>query len=195
MFVLDSSNSIVPEDFNKVKKLVYNYTSELHSVREDNRVGIILYGNTAKVYLALEDGDLTMGNKNATLQKIREIPHLQQFTNTADGLCKMSNQTWRNDADVFHVAIVLTDGKSNYHSKDCGGNTEQVATFIHDHYSRITVLAIGVGDKIYERELSLIVSENYLVSRLDNFDQLVGMEDALKYQICFSGWCGCTAWL
>lgn len=192
VFVLDASNSISEEDLAEAKSMVHNFTEKLVTSDGDNRIGVVLIQTAATVHLHLDEfGGLTKANKNETLQKINDIQYIPyHFTNTADGLCKMSQQPWReSDASVLEVAIVLTDGKSNYRSEECGGGTEHVANFIRHNHSHILVFAVGIGDEISRDELTLIASRRQFATKLDRFEQLdsYAYEESLLYEICYTG--------
>ena len=143
VFVVDASNSITEADLGEAKNMVSNYTAKLNASIGDNRIGIILIQTTAMVYLSL-DNNLTT---KETLRRIKAIPYVpHHFTNTADALCKLSQQAWRhNDSSTLQVAIVLTDGRSSHHVSECEGDTETVANFIHEQYPHILIFAIGIG--------------------------------------------------
>ena len=97
VFVLDSSNSISQEDLEEAKYMIYNFTSKLITPKGDNRIGIILIKTTAVMYRSLGDG-LTSDNVNEILNEINQIPYEEyHLTNTADGLCKLTQQRWRNN--------------------------------------------------------------------------------------------------
>ena len=187
MFVIDASNSISEADLAEAKSMVYRFTEKLDASRGDNRIGIILIQTTAAVYLSLGDG-LTSVNKSQTLRRIQGIPYEPyHFTNTADGLCKLSQQPWRsNDPSVLQVAIVLTDGKSNHHdSEECEGDTENVANFIHKNHSHILVFAVGIGDTD-ANELASIASRHHLITQLGQYEDLDLMEGSFRYEICYT---------
>ena len=164
-----------------------DFTNTLVTSDGDNRIGIVLIRTSAVVYLELGDG-LKPENKNKTLQTIEDIPYIPyHFTNTADGLCKVSQQPWKtNESSVLDLAVVLTDGKSNHFSEECGGDVDQVADYLRNNHSNIIVFAVGIGNKISTDELSLIASGSHLVTILDNYSEMrTIVEDSLHYQICY----------
>ena len=189
VFVVDASNSITEADLVEAKDMVYSYTAKLDAPIGDNRIGIILIQTTATVYLSLDDG-LTTVDKNQTLKRIEEIPYVpHHFTNTADALCKLSQQAWRhNDSSTLQVAIVLTDGRSSYHNSECEGDTETVANFIHEQHPHILVFTIGIGEEsdINETELAQIASRPHLITRLGHYEDLRLMEGSFRYEICYT---------
>ena len=167
---------------------MYNYIAKLDAPIGDNRIGVILIKTMATVYLSLCDG-LTTVDKDQTLQRIADIPYEPyHFTNTADGLCKLSQEPWRdNDSSILQVAIVLTDGRSNHHdSQECEGDTSTVANFIHKNHSHILIFAVGIGEEINETELELIASRRHLITRLGQYEDLESMEGSFRYEICYT---------
>ena len=165
------------------KALIYNFTGKMYKT-SNNRVGVILIGTEADERKPLDE-ILTEENLNTTLEEVSNLPHLQGFTNTADGLCTLSRQEWREDGGVLKLAIVLTDGVSNRNSDNCGGsNTEEMANLIRTNISDVLVFAIGVGAQINEDELEVIASRSHLTSHVTNYEQLPSMPETLHYQIC-----------
>ena len=192
VFVLDASNSITEGHLEEAKSMVKNFTDNLVTDDGDNRIGIVLIRTAAVMHLKLDEfGGLTKENQKNVSQKINDIQYIPyHFTNTADGLCKMSQQPWRkNDSSVLEVAIVLTDGRSNYHSEECGGGTKHVADYVRNKHPHIIVFAVGIGNRISIDELSLIASRRHFATKLDSFEELQSQtyEESLLYEICYIG--------
>ena len=182
MFVIDSSISIILEDYAVAKNLIYTFTKQLDT-SVNNSIGIILIGTEAIIHQPL-GVILTMENRHDILRNVNATPHLGGFTNTADGLCKLTNQQWRNDSGVLQLAFVLTDGRSNYDTHDCGGgDTEYMADLIHSNYPQVLVFAVGVGE-VNTDELSLIASRSHLVTKFGEYVEMNSTGDTLRYQIC-----------
>ena len=182
VFLIDASNSVSENDLAPAKDMMYNFTQNLNISRGYEKIGIILIRTVASVYHRLDEHL----NKSALLQKIKEIPYTPyHFTNVADGLCKLSQQAWRDDPSVLHVAVAILDGPSNHISSDCNGHTEHVASLIRTEYPHILVVAVGIGYNSYD-ELSLIASENRLIIQLQQYKQANGVSASLHYQICYT---------
>ena len=187
VFVIDSSISVTKQDFEKAKKFIHNFTESLST--DGNKVGVIVFETTARNPLPLEN--ITVDNKGEILQTINNISHVQGLTNTADGLCKLTQQNWRrNNFGVLKVAIVLTDGNpyGSQNSMDCGGNTEHVIKSLRTNYSDILIFAVGIGSSEFYTELSLIASKPHLISALQNYSdrELSILNGGLRYQICYT---------
>lgn len=189
MYVLDASISISESDLDDAKQTVRNFTERLVTRKGDNRIGIILIRSTAVVHLSLDKYNITDSSMDEILSDIDAItykPH--HVTNTADALCKLTEQPWRNDAGVLQVAFVLSDGRSNTkstHSDECKGHIDEVANYLHANHSDILVTSIGIGRDINDQELSLIASRDNVVT-LQEYQDLPSMEGAFHYQICYT---------
>ena len=137
--MLDESGSTGDDNFQTVKSFVYNFTSNLLSDTTANRVGVITFSNTARVYIAL-NSTIKM---DTLLENINNLPYNEGNTNTASGLELMRQQEWRNETSIFRLAIVLTNGNSSNTSA-----TLSAAMEVHAHEPPIVVYAIGVGANI-----------------------------------------------
>lgn len=184
MFVIDSSSSITPENYTIAKNFIRSFSEKLNTT-VNNSIGIILIGDNALVWQHL-GVILTEENRNEILQNVNATPLLPlQLTNIADGLCKLTNQAWCNDSGVLQVAVVLTDGHSSAISDDpeCqGATTESMAEQIRENYTHILVFAVGIGNMVNMKELSLIASRSHLVTTLGQYHML--NPDTLHYQVC-----------
>ena len=178
--MLDESGSIGDDNFQSIKSFAYNFTSNLLSDKTANRVGVITFSSTARVYIALNNTIKV----NTLLENIINLPYNGGSTNTASALELMRQQEWRNETSVFRLAIVLTDGESNNK-----GATLNATMEVHDHEPPIVVYAIGVGASIDQDELLEIASGVDLLTNLGSFDENVldSIRDGYTYQLCFTG--------
>ena len=194
MFVVDASNSISAHDLEETKTMIRDFTNELVTEDGGNRLGVIVVRTYAEVHLSLGEG-VTNQNKDEIIDTIEQIEYIpNHLTNTADGLCKLSEQPWRENAsNVIQVAIVFSDGRSNhesYHSDKCGRDLNGVSNYIHTNHSHILVFGVGIGSDIDTAELSLISSGNHTVKlRGYGRDDLNMLDSTLRYQICYT--CKC----
>lgn len=190
VFVMDSSISVTPDDFNKSRQFVLNVTNNLENITSRfpqsdfyNRIGVIIYGARANTSLNLT----RITEKEKMI--IMKLKHLRETTNTADGLCRLMYQPWSNNSAVLRLAIVLSDGMSNENAVDqkcIGKNVKKVADEIHtSYYPDIIVAAIGIGD-VNLTELSYIASNKYLIRNLKQYNNLESMPGELRYQICYT---------
>ena len=190
VFVIDASNSITSEHFTNVKDTIHNFTNLLVTEDGDNRIGIILIKTAAEVYLPLTDGQLDNANKDNVLNRIKELSYEPyEYTNTADGMCKLTTESWRDEnKTVLHMAIVFSDGRSNHESTQsgCEGDIVTVANIIHTNHSYILVHAVGIGSRIDHDELNLIASRSHLVTELRQYSETPSLKYMLHYEVCYS---------
>ena len=195
-FILDSSGSIGGDNYQTVKEFVYNFTEELEIGPDHNRVSVTIFGNTGSVVFGFDQ----YNNKTALLEAIEDVPYLNQGTNTADGLCKALNNVLRNSRrlmslSVFKLVIVMTDGRSNRVSNECGNTIQAAAAltqFAQDN--SILVYAVAVTDNVNFEELELIATSPEFITRLDSFDStdLDSTQQLQAYELCFTGKTLCT---
>lgn len=156
-----------------------------------NQVGVILFGSTAQVAFNLN----THSDKASLLDAINNLPYLNSFTNTVDGLCLLLEEgfTEQNGArlssgDVFRLAIVMTDGQSNEITNQCNfTSVMEAAEAVHNFDPSILVFAIGVTNSVNNAELEAIATRNEFITYLVDFDQMLFREtmDEQMYQLCF----------
>ena len=191
VFVLDSSGSINSADltnYDKVKNFTRAFVDALiddSTEGEGDRIGVVLYGTLGEVYLPLNESTNLI--KTSLLELIERIPYLNAWTNTADGLCRAIEQTWRDSLSVLRLVVTLTDGRSNQDSPNCG-NTTTAARLVHTTNPPLLSYAIGVANA-NEDELLTIATTPELIDHLDSFNTklLAAAQEARSYQICFTG--------
>ena len=190
-FVLDSSGSIGSDNYQTVKEFVYNFTEELEIGPDHNRVSVTIFSKNGSVVFGFDQ----YNNKTALLEAIEDIPYLDRSTNTADGLCKTLNNVLRGSRrlmslSVFKFVMVMTDGRSNRVSNECG-NTTQAATALTEfaQNNSILVYVVAVSERVNLEELELIATSPEFISHLDSFDStdLDSTQQLQAYELCFTG--------
>ena len=190
-FILDSSGSIGVDNYQTVKEFVYNFTEVLDIEPDRNRVSVTIFGNTGSVVFGFDQ----YNNKTALLEAIEGVPYLRQWTNTADGLCKVMNNVLTNSSQlrllsVFKLVIVLTDGRSNRISSECGNISQAAATFCRfAQDNSVLVHVVGVTNRVNMKELELIATSPEYITHLDSFDStdLDSTQQLQAYELCFTG--------
>lgn len=183
VFVLDSSGSIGPDNFEKVINFTVDFATELfsdtESVRSQNmdKLGVVLYSTnaTSPISLTRFTSDL--------IDRIRSIQYTGGWTNTPEGICQMANETWGNN--TLRLAIVLTDGMANRNSTKCG-TLEEAAEYAKQNKS-ILIYAIGVGEGVNDTELVKIASGAHFVDHVESFNNIQSAQESTAYEICFTG--------
>ena len=188
MFVLDSSGSIGESNYERVKDYAYNFTASLLN-NSRNRIGVILYGNSSRV-------EINMNLVTPMLrERIQNLPYLNEYTNTPEGLCLLTHTPWRVEISVLRFSIVLTDGHSNMYSSSCmdrgnsPGTVDSTSARVHALDPQVVVFAIGVGNNTNRTELNIIATSPTLVDRLDSFDyrDLEQNQRSRAYILCYEG--------
>ena len=161
MFLLDSSGSIGSNNFVTMKNFVKNIVSNFDIGDNQTRIGIIEFSTTASIILPLG----SINNTNQLNTFIDNIAYLNSGTRTdlALNLLPTAFNTSRTSQGIPHVAIVLTDGRSNQPQL-----TIIAAQTIHNTTS-ITVYALGIGSRIDINELNTIASSSSNVFLISNF--------------------------
>ena len=187
VFVLDSSGSIGPTNYQLVRDYTYNFTQYLLSGDNDNRVGIILFGNSADIEVNLDY--LIRNTEQDLLNRITQLPYLSQSRNTPEALCLLKTMNWRDSMSTLRLAVVLIVGPSNKKSRHCGngaGTVRNTSTEIHNRRPQIIVSAIGAANYVVS-ELELIATSNDMVYQFRSFDPnlLEQIQYYRSYSTCY----------
>ena len=193
VFVLDISGSIGRSSFQEVINFTLQFVDGFDIGPTDNQVGVILFSDVGKTTFNLTK----YSNKKSLLEGIRSIDYSKYKgtnTNIADGLCLLlegfreGNGARLLENGVFRLAIVMTDGQSNRVSKQCNySSTEDVAEKVHNFSPPILVFAIGVTDRINDKELQAIATHEEYVTYLPEFNERFFQEasDEQTYEFCY----------
>ena len=160
MFVVDSSSSITPTDFNIQKEflteIVKRYNSSSSS--ETANFGLVRFSSSASVVI-----ELASLSGDGLITAINAVPYQPGSTNTAAGIRLAMQQFILNGrSQVPQVMIVLTDGASNDFD-------ETVKAARASHQSGIEIFAIGVGGNANEDELKEIATSEKKVFNVAEF--------------------------
>ena len=186
--MLDTSRSIEDEDFMKVKRFSKEFVEEMTIGPNDDRVGIITYGNEAEIVFNLSNTT----NKTDLLNAIEHnVTHKRGATDTAEALCKLQygfNES-RISTTVLRIAIFMTDGDSTVHDRNniCHQNTLEAAAAVHNLQPPVLVYAIGVSDNVNVEELEAIATTVNMTNCIPNFTSLQPLVDHYIDDICWKG--------
>ena len=188
-FVLDLSNSVGLEDFEKMKRFQSRFVEKLRIGNEHNRVGTITFKGRANTTFNLDD----YTDKNSLLDAIKAIKHNQLgLTNIQDALCHLDkgfnehHDGARPFHAVFRIGILMTDGVENQYENECDFKSSvEAARDIRKRHS-LLLYVIGVTDKVNSTDLKEIATPNGY-KHIDNFDDLPLAEEALTHEMCSRG--------
>lgn len=174
VFVIDSSESVGPENFEIIKDFVTRLVDGTTVGRNATRIGLVLYS----LDVHLEFNLARYMNKQDVKQAIRKMLYMGEGTYTGTAIRKATQEAFFSArSGVRKVAIVITDGQTD--------KREPVKLDIavrEAHAANIEMYALGIVNSSdptqaeFLRELNLIASDPdsehmYLI---DDFNTLPG---------------------
>ncbi|XP_020842911.2 collagen alpha-4(VI) chain-like [Phascolarctos cinereus] len=178
VFLVDSSTSIGPGNFQKVKSLLYSLASGLEIGRDQVRVGLAQFSDNIYEAFLLSQFPL----KSDVLQQIRNLPYRTGGTRTGSALEFLRTAYFTDSAgsrakdNVPQVVILVTDGESN-------DEVAEAASKLKEGGVSIYVVGINVQDV---QELETIASkplEKFLFS-IEDFNILEGLSGNILPTLC-----------
>ncbi|PWA14987.1 hypothetical protein CCH79_00008865, partial [Gambusia affinis] len=148
VFIIDSSRSVRPSEFEQVKIFLKNVTNGLDVGHNTTRVGVVNYASRVKNEVEissqqLDKSCLTHRTKSALVKAVSKIEPLSTGTMTGLAIQFALNVAFSEaegarakSPDVSKVAIIVTDGRPQ-------DNVKEVAQRARD--AGIEIFAIGVG--------------------------------------------------
>ncbi|XP_065813644.1 collagen alpha-6(VI) chain isoform X1 [Labrus bergylta] len=178
VFIIDESGSIGTPNFQLVRAFLHSIVSGLDVGPKRVRVGIMSFADRPSALVHLN----TFNDKNDLLKFIKILPYHGGGTNTRDALEYARKSVFikekgsRKDKGVQQVAVVITDGESQY-------NVSKAAYELRRE--GITVYAVGVKGA-NEDELKQMASypthkHTFVV---DDFTKLKTLEQTLQKSMC-----------
>ncbi|XP_070177038.1 uncharacterized protein [Littorina saxatilis] len=150
VFILDSSGSVFPSDFQLMLQFAANVVDAMDISPDGVLVADIVYSSNAEVHFNFNDYTTKAEAKSLLLSTYK----INSGTSTYKGLDMAADILYNTTAgarkDATKVAILITDGKSNFASTN---HSAQVLKELGT-----TVFAVGVGG-YYLRELQAAASD------------------------------------
>uniref|UniRef100_A0A8C1QGG8 Collagen alpha-1(XXVIII) chain n=1 Tax=Cyprinus carpio TaxID=7962 RepID=A0A8C1QGG8_CYPCA len=184
VFVIDSSESVGPDNFEIIKDFVAALVDRLTVGRNATRVGLVLYS----LEVQLEFNLARYMTKQDVKQAIRRVHYIGEGTYTGSAIRKATQEAFYTArTGVRKVAIVITDGQTD--------KREPVKLEIavrEAHAANIEMYALGIvniSDPTQEeflQELNLIASDpdSEHMFYIDHFNTLPALESKLVNQLC-----------
>uniref|UniRef100_A0A7N6B5X1 Collagen alpha-1(XXVIII) chain n=1 Tax=Anabas testudineus TaxID=64144 RepID=A0A7N6B5X1_ANATE len=184
VFVIDSSESVGPENFEIIKDFVNALVDRVTVGRNATRIGLVLYSLEVKLVFNLA----RYVTKQDIKQAIRKIPYMGEGTHTGTAIRKATQEAFYSSrVGVSKVAIVITDGQTD--------KREPVKLDIavrEAHAANIEMFALGIVNTSdptqaeFLRELNLIASDpdTEHMFLIDDFNTLPALESKLVSQFC-----------
>lgn len=107
VFIIDSSESIGPENFELMKDFVNSLIDRVAVSREATRVGVMLYSHVDMVVVNLQQ----IFDRTSIKAAVRKMPYLGEGTFTGSAIRSATRMLQASRHGVRKVALLLTDGQ------------------------------------------------------------------------------------
>uniref|UniRef100_A0A8C3FFB4 Matrilin 2 n=1 Tax=Chrysemys picta bellii TaxID=8478 RepID=A0A8C3FFB4_CHRPI len=187
VFIIDSSRSVRPYDFEKVKEFILTILQFLDISPDITRVGLIQYGSTVKHEFSLK----TFRRKHDVERAVKRMMHLATGTMTGLAIQYALNIAFSESEgarplsqNVPRIIMIVTDGRPQ-------DPVAEVAAKARN--SGILIFAIGVG-RVDMNTLKSIGSEPHEehVFLVANFSQIETLTSAFQTKLCVPHVCSIT---
>ncbi|XP_058878427.1 matrilin-2-like isoform X2 [Acipenser ruthenus] len=179
VFIIDSSRSVRPHDYEKVKTFIINILKFLDVGPDTTRVGLIQYGSVVQSEFSLK----TYKRKADIEKAVQNMIHLATGTMTGLAIQYTMNIAFSEsegarplDMNIPRIAMIVTDGRPQ-------DTVEEVSGQARD--SGIKIFAIGVG-RVDMSTLRAIGSEPHEehVFLVANFSQIETLTSVFQSKLC-----------
>lgn len=181
VFLLDSSNSQGPENFEDQKNFVSTFITRYTPGLGDQGVQISVVTFESNVHNQFDLNAYV--NKSDILAAIQQIPFTPGNTLTDKALEYVVDHSFSNASgdrpEANNILVILTDGQST-------DKNQTVVEADRLHHTSTRVIAIGIGNGIDSQELLDIASSPNLVFNVDTFAALPTIEAQIGEVTCIS---------
>uniref|UniRef100_A0AAZ3P805 Matrilin 2 n=1 Tax=Oncorhynchus tshawytscha TaxID=74940 RepID=A0AAZ3P805_ONCTS len=179
VFIIDSSRSVRPSDYEKVKIFITNILAFLDVGPEATRVGLLQYGSVVQNEFSLN----TYSSKADVERAVKAMDHLATGTMTGLAIQYTMETAFTEpegarpaDMHIPRIAMIITDGRPQDTVEEVAAKARQAG---------IQIFAIGVG-RVDMNTLRVIGSEPhsehvYLVA---NFSQIETLTSVFQSNLC-----------
>uniref|UniRef100_A0A8C3YQQ3 VWFA domain-containing protein n=1 Tax=Catagonus wagneri TaxID=51154 RepID=A0A8C3YQQ3_9CETA len=178
VFLVDSSTSIGPQNFQKVKNFLHSVVLGLDISSDQVRVGLAQYNDD--IYPAFRLNQYPL--KSVVLEQIRNLPYRTGGTNTGSAL-EFIRTSYLTEAagsrakdGVPQIVILVTDGESN-------DEVQEAADKLKEDGAVVYVVGVNVQDV---QELQTIASEplEKFLFNTENFNILQDFSGSILQTLC-----------
>ncbi|XP_032345190.1 collagen alpha-4(VI) chain isoform X4 [Camelus ferus] len=178
VFLVDSSTSIGPQNFQKVKNFLHSVVLGLDISSDQVRVGLAQYNDN--IYPAFRLNQYPL--KSVVLEQIRNLPYRTGGTNTGSALEFIRTNYLTEVAGsrakdrVPQIVILVTDGESN-------DEVQEAAEWLKEDGVVVYVVGVNVQDV---QELQKIASEPFekFLFNTENFNILQDFSGSILQTLC-----------
>ncbi|CAK6967129.1 LOW QUALITY PROTEIN: matrilin-2-like [Scomber scombrus] len=179
VFVIDSSRSIRPNDYEKVKTFIVNLLQFLEVSPDSTRVGLLQYGSVVQNEFSLN----TFNTRVEVEQAVKKMEHLASGTMTGLAI-QYTMETAFSETEgarpahlqIPRICMIVTDGRPQ-------DTVEEIAA--EARKAGIQIFAIGVG-RVDMNTLKAIGSEPHSehVHLVANFSQIESLISVFQSKLC-----------
>ncbi|XP_071081373.1 collagen alpha-4(VI) chain-like [Haliotis cracherodii] len=177
VFVLDSSVSEGPTNFNKQVTFVQNFVDQFDVSSTAVQFSIVVFSTAVYSQFDLDK----YASKAALLAAIKNVKYHSGVTYTDKALRYVHKKTLTTAhgarPSAAKIVIVITDGQSTNRSI-----TIRQANILHK--AGVEVMAVGIGIGVNHQELAHIASDAKHVFSVTNFDALKTIQNELQQTTC-----------
>ncbi|XP_067857044.1 collagen alpha-6(VI) chain-like [Heptranchias perlo] len=175
VFLIDGSESIDAEDFDRVKSFMRNMVDVFTVAPNKIQFGLAQFSTSFQKEFDLKD----FSEKKPLMAKIEDMDQLNQGTNIGLGLINVANLfTWeagsRKASGVPQFLLVISDGRSR-------DNVVAPADSLRDEGT--SILAVGIGRADVNQLLQISGSQDR-VFFVENFRDLGKIKQRIVHRIC-----------
>lgn len=179
VFVIDSSRSIRPHEYEKVKTFIISLLQFLEIGPNATRVGLIQYGSEVQPEFSLK----TFTTKAEVEQAVRKMKHLATGTMTGLAIQYTMERSFREEDGarpeylrIPRIAMIVTDGRPQDEVEEIAAQARQAG---------IQIFAIGVG-RVDMNTLKTMGSEPHTehVHLVANFSQMETLISVYQSKFC-----------
>ncbi|XP_045415646.1 collagen alpha-4(VI) chain-like [Lemur catta] len=178
VFLVDSSTSIGPRNFQKVKNFLYSVVLGLDISSDQVRVGLAQYSDSIYPVFQLNQYPL----KSMVLEQIQNLPYRTGGTNTGSALEFIRTNYLTEAAGsrakdrVPQIVILVTDGESNDEAQEAADQLKEDGVVVY-------VVGVNVQDV---QELQKVASEPFeqFLFNTENFNILQDFSGSILQTLC-----------
>ncbi|MCI4395350.1 hypothetical protein PGIGA_G00179410 [Pangasianodon gigas] len=183
VFIIDSSESVGPENFELMKDFVNALIDRVAVSREATRVGVVLYSHFDMVVVSLQQ----LIDRTSIKAAVRKMPYLGEGTFTGSAISSATRLFQASRHGVRKVALLLTDGQA-----DRRDAVQLEVAAEEAHAAGIEMFVIGIVNRSdsdygqFQREMRSIASDpdEEHVYLIHDFMNLPNLEIEILSRIC-----------
>ncbi|XP_078356380.1 collagen alpha-4(VI) chain-like, partial [Oculina patagonica] len=176
-FLMDSSESITDEDFEREKTAVKEIARRFLRASPDSRAGVIMYSGRPELSIDFKS-QTSLDNFQSAVDA---LTHTRSMTRIDLALRYAAESLFLNPrSSVSSIAVVMTDGLQTP-----GPSVEPLGQAVLPLRSKgVRVLAVGVGPRVDRNELKDLVTNQDDVFQMSSFQELLDKSNQLLEAVC-----------